>query len=72
MIWFGKSFIKICKSFINLIKLVSTRTCRLARVRQLLLQRCVGHGKTLMAGNEVDQEIRDADGCIKETESSSY
>ena len=33
MIWFGKSFIKFCKSFINLIKLVSTRTCSLARVR---------------------------------------
>ena len=33
MIWFGKSFIKFCKSFINSIKLVSTRTCRLARVR---------------------------------------
>ena len=27
MIWFGKSLIKFCKSFINLIKLVSTRTC---------------------------------------------
>ena len=24
MIWFGKSFIKFCKSFVNLIKLVST------------------------------------------------
>ena len=33
MIWLGKSFIKFCKSFINLIKLVSTRTCSLARVR---------------------------------------
>ena len=33
MIWFGKSFIKFCKSFINLIKLVSTLTCSLARVR---------------------------------------
>ena len=33
MIWFGKSFIKFCKSFINLIKLVSTRTCSPARVR---------------------------------------
>ena len=33
MIWFGKSFIKFCKSFINLIKLVSTRTCSSARVR---------------------------------------
>ena len=34
MIWFGKSFIKFCKSFINLIKLVSTGTCSSARVRQ--------------------------------------
>ena len=33
MIWFGKSFIKFCKSFIDLIKLVSTRTCSSARVR---------------------------------------
>ena len=33
MIWFGKSFIKFFKSFINLIKLVSTRTCSSARVR---------------------------------------
>ena len=33
MIWFGKSFIKFCKSFTNLIKLVSTRTCSSARVR---------------------------------------
>ena len=33
MIWFGKSFIKFCKSFINLIKLVSTRICSSARVR---------------------------------------
>ena len=34
MIWFGKSFIKFCKIFINLIiKLVSTQTCSLARVR---------------------------------------
>ena len=33
MIWFGKSFIKFCRSFINLIKLVSTRTCSSARVR---------------------------------------
>ena len=33
MIWFGKSFIKFCKSFINLIKLVSTRSCSSARVR---------------------------------------
>ena len=40
MILFGKSFIKFCvelykfiKSFINLIKLVSTRTCSWARVR---------------------------------------
>ena len=36
MIWFGKSFIKFCKSFIDLIKLVSTRTCSSARVRSLL------------------------------------
>ena len=33
MIWFGKSFIKFCKSFINLIKLVSEWRCSLARVR---------------------------------------
>ena len=33
MIWFGKSFIKFGKSFINLIKLISTRTCTSARVR---------------------------------------
>ena len=33
MIWFGKSFIEFCESFINLIKLVSTRTCSSARVR---------------------------------------
>ena len=33
MIWFGKSFIKFSKSFINLIKLVSALTCSLARVR---------------------------------------
>ena len=33
MIWFGKSFIEFCKSFINLIKLVSTLTCSSARVR---------------------------------------
>ena len=33
MIWFGKGFIKFCKSFFNLIKLVSTRTCSSARVR---------------------------------------
>ena len=33
MIWFGKSFIKFCKSFINFIKLVSTQTCSSARVR---------------------------------------
>ena len=33
MIWFGKSFIKFCKSFINLIKLVSTLTFCSARVR---------------------------------------
>ena len=33
MIWFGKSFIKFCRSFINLIKLVSTRISSSARVR---------------------------------------
>ena len=33
MIWFGKSFIKFCKSFINLMKLVSTQTSSSARVR---------------------------------------
>ena len=33
MIWSGKSFIKVCKSFIDLIKLVSTLTCSQARVR---------------------------------------
>ena len=33
MIWFGYSFIKFCKSFINLIKLFSARTCSSARVR---------------------------------------
>ena len=33
MIWFGKSIIKFCKSFINLIKLVSALTCSSARVR---------------------------------------
>ena len=33
MIWFGKSFIKFCKSYINLKKLFSTRTCSSARVR---------------------------------------
>ena len=32
MIWFGKSFIQFCKSFIVLIKLVSTRSCSSARV----------------------------------------
>ena len=31
--WFVKSFIKFCKGFIKLIKLVSTRTCSSARVR---------------------------------------
>ena len=35
MIWFCKSFIKFCKSCINLIKLVSSQTCSLARVRRL-------------------------------------
>ena len=44
MIWFGKSFIKFCKSFINLIKLVSTRTCSSARVR------VQGHRLRLVAG----------------------
>ena len=33
MIWFDYSFIKFCKSFINLIKLFSARTCSSARVR---------------------------------------
>ena len=33
MLWFGKSFIIFCKSFINLIKVVSTQTYSLARVR---------------------------------------
>ena len=33
MIWCGQSFIKFCKSFLNLIKLVSTRTSSSARVR---------------------------------------
>ena len=33
MIWFGKGFIKFCKSFINLTKLDSTLTCSSARVR---------------------------------------
>ena len=33
MIWFDKSFIKFCRSFINLIKLLSTKTCSSARVR---------------------------------------
>ena len=33
MTWFCKRFIKFCKSFINLIKLISTRTCSSARVR---------------------------------------
>ena len=45
MIWFGKSFIKSCKSFINFIKLVSTLTCSSARVRcysgfRLIILRC--------------------------------
>ena len=35
MIWICKSFIKFCKSCINLIKLVSSQTCSLARVRRL-------------------------------------
>ena len=33
MVWFGKSFIKFCRSFINLIKLVGTQTRSSARVR---------------------------------------
>ena len=33
MIWFDKSFIKFCNSFINLIKLVSALTCSSTRVR---------------------------------------
>ena len=33
MIWFDKSFIKFCRSFINLIKLLTTKTCSSARVR---------------------------------------
>ena len=33
MMWFGKSFINFCKSFINLVKIVSTRTCSSPRVR---------------------------------------
>ena len=41
MIWFGKSFIKFCKSSINLIKLVSKRTCSSARVTlRVCAQRC--------------------------------
>ena len=32
MMWFGKSFIKFCRSFIKLIKLLSTQTCSSARV----------------------------------------
>ena len=35
MIWFDKSFIKFCKSFINLIKLVSTLICSSARVKRV-------------------------------------
>ena len=44
MIWFGKSFIQFCKSFINLIKLVSTRTCSSARVRCVaaVCEQCAG------------------------------
>ena len=34
MVWFGKSFIKFCRSFINLIKLVKTRTCSSVRARE--------------------------------------
>ena len=42
MIWFGKSFIKFCKNFINLIKLVSTQTCSLARVREKTYENTIG------------------------------
>ena len=41
MIWFGKSFIKFCKSFINLMKLVCTRTCSSARIRAQTKDVCV-------------------------------
>ena len=43
MIWFGKSFIEFCKSFINLIKLVSTRTCSSARVRGYTIAKITAH-----------------------------
>ena len=33
MIWFCESFIKFCTSFIDLIKLISTLICSLAKVR---------------------------------------
>ena len=41
MMWFGKSFIELCKSFIDLIKLVSTRTCSSARVRLSVAPGCL-------------------------------
>ena len=51
MIWSGKSFIEFYKSFLNLIKLVSTRTCSSARVRALavpiLLLGCLRASSTL-------------------------
>ena len=37
MIWSGKRFIKFCKSFVDLINFVSTRTCSQARVIALLI-----------------------------------
>ena len=40
--------------------------------RQLGQDFFFGYEKARMAGNEVNLEIGDADGCIKETESSSY
>ena len=33
MIWFGKNFINVVRALFNLIKLVSTLTCSLGRVR---------------------------------------
>ena len=51
MIWSGKSFIEFYKSFLNLIKLVSTLTCSSARVRALavpiLLLGCLRASSTL-------------------------
>ena len=39
MIWFGKSFIEFCKSFIHLIKLVSTCVvCLLAAGTRIMVQ----------------------------------